>query len=533
MAKQSITPIFHHNIAKSIYEEIRSKRSHYFHFLSNVNPWDDLDNVPTYSHSPQEDVVIRSNMISVKEIEIGNVAYMIPDVKWASGTIYAMYDDLVDMYGLSFYTIVDGNIYKCIRNGGGVPSINPPSGEVTEILETADGYAWKFMGNIPPAFSNKFAGSGYVPIATSAYNQYYGDGSILQSNIIIQNPGSGYDSQANAEITGDGTGAEVEMVLDSNGAISDLILTNSGLGYTYANLTITKGLTDPGSGADIEVVVGNYGNLDTNQAAVEAAAVDGSLSSIILESGGTGYNIPSNVSAVIEGDGSGANIELEIVDGVITEAFIVENGYGSGYKHINIQIEDSSITPGSGGSIRGILAPRGGHGKDLPRELYSQVLCFFTTLEDDYNQGIQVLNEYNQVGLIKDFSKFENTSIHTDLLASTLYNVATANIQGSGVNINSLVYSNQNKYRVISYNDDISNILLQVVDHDIAPTNTSFYGDIGETLKVFDVTSIANEPTVDKYSGDLMFAENRQTFSVSGEFGDSDQGVKFRTFISF
>ena len=116
MANQSITPIFHHNIAKSVYDDIRTKKGYYSHFLSNTIPWSDLSNVPEYGHTDIEENVIRSNMVSTKNIEIGNISYMIPDTKWVSGTIYAMYDDTVDMYGKNFYSIIDSNIYKCIHN---------------------------------------------------------------------------------------------------------------------------------------------------------------------------------------------------------------------------------------------------------------------------------------------------------------------------------------------------------------------------------------------------------------------------------
>jgi hypothetical protein len=183
--------------------------------------------------------------------------------------------------------------------------------------------------------------------------------------------------------------------------------------------------------------------------------------------------------------------------------------------------------------IRPILSPRGGHGFDLPKELFSQVLCLFTTLEDDENQGIPILNEYNQSGLIKDISKFSNTSLFTSLLGSCLYNISTTNIQDSYININDLIYSNQNKYKIISYNSDKSNILLQPIDHTVSPTATFFYTDLAQTTLSFEGVSIINTPSIDKYSGDIILAENRQTFSVSGEFGDSDQGVKFKTFISF
>jgi hypothetical protein len=172
------------------------------------------------------------------------------------------------------------------------------------------------MADIPTGFINKFAGSGMMPITRQTHNPYYSAGNILNENVTIVTAGTAYDNQSYLVIDGDGTGtdgdglsvpntdATATATLDNNGAVTDVIITDAGIGYTYANLTIVKGGNDPGSGATFEIHVGNYGNLDTKQAVIEADAVDGSISTIIIENGGSGYDIPGNVTATVVGNGT-------------------------------------------------------------------------------------------------------------------------------------------------------------------------------------------------------------------------------------
>ena len=65
--------------------------------------------------------------------------------------------------------------------------------------------------------------------------------------INVTNGGSGYQSNVavTVTITGDGTGASAYAQI-ANGAISDIIVTNTGQNYTYANVSITSA---SGSGA--------------------------------------------------------------------------------------------------------------------------------------------------------------------------------------------------------------------------------------------------------------------------------------------
>ena len=529
MSNAKITPQFHYSIAKSVFDDIATNTGHYNYFVSNTLPWADIENVPEYVISLSTEADIRANMISTKKVTIADVAFVVPDNQWASGEVFDMFDDEIDMSGKKFYCISNNRIYKCLNNNGGVVSITQPTGIEIDLIETLEGYIWKYMADIPPGFINKFAGSGMIPITRQIHNPYYSAGSILNENITILTSGQNYDTETYVSITGDGSGAAGRVVLNTNdGSVEDIIIENSGSGYTHADLTLEHGIGDPGSGATFTVHVTDYGSLDTNQASVETAAVDGSISTIVLENGGSGYLLPSNVTATVVGDGTGANVILIISeDGVITDLII--DDYGSGYHYATVVITDSSLQPGADASLRIILSPRGGHGYDLPRELQSTTLCLFSSLDEDYNHGIIVNNDYNQIGLIKGIEKYGVASKFFEVIGTTCYLVDASSISPSMI-INTTVYMGTKTFRVISY--DGSKILLQPINHDTAPYNTLFLDSV-LTQAAFTVTAAAVPPTINKHSGDIILAENRITFSVTGDLDSGNQGVKFKSFISF
>jgi hypothetical protein len=548
MSNAKITPQFHYSIAKSVFDDIATNTGHYNYFLSNTVPWADIENVPEYDVSLGSDTDIRANMISTKKVTIGDVAFVVPDNQWESGVVFDMYDDLVDVSTKKFYCISDNKIYKCLNNNNGAPSTSQPNGTEEFPFDGGDGYIWKYMADIPAGFINKFAGSGMMPITRQIYNPYYSDPpggttyNILNENIKILDGGSGYNANdITLVIDGDNNQpgdvtATATAILDGSGSVTDITITNAGSGYTYANLTLVNNGT--GSGAVFEIHVGNYANLDTNQAAVEAAAIDGSISTIVLANGGSGYsngktNNESNVHATITGDGTGAVVKLKVEDGVITECLITN--YGSGYHYATISIQDTDNLSGTNitnASLRVILSPRGGHGYDLPRELKSTTLCLSNSLDSDYNHGIIVNNDYNQIGLIKGIEQYGVASRFFGAAGSTCYLVNTPSITSS-VEINAILEMGTKTFRVISIDIiDGFKILLQPIKHNTDPVAGTVLKDAADQAAL-TVTSIIESPTINKHSGDIILAENRITFSVTGDLDSGNQGVKFKSFISF
>jgi hypothetical protein len=143
-----------------------------------------------------------------KHITPSDMKHMIRNVPWTSGTVYDMYDDTVeDLESLNFFVVspesTNYHVFKCLSNNGGVPSVNPPLFSETaaddEEYVTADGYQWKYMYTVDASTYNKFATNEYIPVVPNA-NVTSNAISGAISTIVIENPGSQYNSYASGTI---------------------------------------------------------------------------------------------------------------------------------------------------------------------------------------------------------------------------------------------------------------------------------------------------------------------------------------------
>lgn len=132
------------------------------------------------------------------------------------------------------------------------------------------------------------------------------------------------------------------------------------------------------------------------QANVQSAAINGSLNSFVILSGGIGYNF---ASATIEGDGTGASINLNVVDGAIVGYTVLSQG--SGYTYANVVITGD----GSGAAIKANISPIGGHGSNAVDELLGRYVVISVSMNNTESGKISVANEFRQVVLLREPTK--------------------------------------------------------------------------------------------------------------------------------
>ena len=521
-----VSPSFHHSIASTVYSDIQSRKSIYHYFVGNILSWEDESIPPETQQSSLFEKDTRNNMISSKQIQINDVSFIVPNNIWSAFSAYDMWDDDVSELNPTingaektedsiFYVVTepDYNIYMCIYNNDGAPSTVAPSGVDIDYLETADGYVWKFMANIPLAFRNKFMTSAYIPVTRSIKNAYYLNGSIGEISII--NGGIDYEStQVGAIIVGDGDGALVSVVLDELGTITDIVVDDPGTGYTYANLVVTKGALDLGSGADIQIDL-TYGDFTTSQSDVELNALDGSLSYIVVADGGVNYTA---ATATIVGNGFEAIAEVVVVDGVVTRIPVLDYGYGYSYATVTITGD------GTGAAGRVIIGTKGGHGKDLPAQLMSNRLCFYAFVGDETNQGLQVDNEYRKFGVIRNLTNFGSAQKFNSTNGSSCYLVTATTSIGAGILSGDMAIQSSSgvkNFRVVSFFEN--QVLIHSIDGSVPSIGDTYRNTLNED--VFDVDTVTN-PSIDKFSGDLLFIENKTSF-VPSEI----QSVFLRSYI--
>ena len=293
------------------------------------------------------------------------------------------------------------------------------------------------------------------------------------------------------------------------GQLIGIQINDPGEGYTYANLNVTG----DGVGAKVSADL-SPGDVNTLQANIELLTVDGRIMNCPIISGGYGYG---NATITITGDGSGATAEAVLSNGRI-EKLIMTN-YGSGYRWANIVITGS----GFGAKARAIIGPYGGFGKEALNNLYARTLMFYSNVSQDRNQGFNVNNDYRQLGIIKSPRQYGNTLPLTSVLASACWAISgTANL--TLFPADSIIYKTDNdaQFRIVT-NTGVS-LLLQSLDNASIVSGNNFRNENGDLFTVSAVTP----PNVDKYSGDLMFIDNKQAFTPT-----ADETVTLRTVIKF
>lgn len=320
---------------------------------------------------------------------------------------------------------------------------------------------------------------------------------------------------ATVTITTTKSEARLQPVLDG-GQLVNVNIIDGGIGYTYASLTVDGAGVEVGGGPTTTALVSadlSYGDINSLQANIELLTVDGQLNNIAVVSGGYGFG---GATVTIEGDGTGATANAVITNGAVTK--INMTNFGSGYRWARVTVTGD----GHGAKARAIISPHGGHGKNSLNGLHARTLMFYSNVSLDTNQGFDVNNDYRQIGIIKSPKKYGSQNYLTTTLASACWAVS-GSINTTNFPPDSTIYD-ANGYRFRIVTNTGTSALIQAIDN-IAPTVSSVMtNDATDTFNISQVTP----PTIDKYSGDMLFIDNKLAFTPS-----SEQTVTLRTVIKF
>lgn len=153
--------------ALSMRDKLNDSASSFYLAFGRSIPWPNDTLFPDPIDSDDIDRQTRENLIGMKRVNINNCALVIPRIDWTLGTVYNAYSSSngqIFLDTFKFYVLSGQNVYKCLGNNNGSPSINAPSGTSTGAITTADGYIWKFMYNLNTSLVTQFLTSLWMPV---------------------------------------------------------------------------------------------------------------------------------------------------------------------------------------------------------------------------------------------------------------------------------------------------------------------------------------------------------------------------------
>ncbi len=424
-------------------------------------------------------------------------------------------------------------ILRTIVNSGKIdhviiddPGINYPSDSATSIVIQGDGTG----ASIVPIISNgSIVGA---TIESTGENYTYarllvigsGEGASLSSILAgsdttsiqstveqtaipgsiyvieVTEPGEGY-SYTKVNISGDGQGATAYAKV-INGKIDSIIMNTIGSNYLTASVTITS---SSGSGATAVPVIQN-----------------GSIVSINVTNGGSGYRLPS---VIVTGDGTGCSATPVVSETGSIERVFVET-FGSDYSIAKITFDDP-IRPEPSDLVNAqayaILSPPGGHGSDAPKELNGNTICIFSALRDE-SKLIATKQDYRQYGLIEDpldlFTK-KKISSRSDIIVFKV--VVGGSIEN--LNVDDELLCNNKRYRIVSIDSNNTLSVMQISFVYQLPSG-NFVSASNESM-IYPIISVEGTPTIDKYSGNLLYVTNKTPFTTT-----ETQSIAIRTYLT-
>jgi hypothetical protein len=344
-------------------------------------------------------------------------------------------------------------------------------------------------------------------ISGTTYDEYDDRDTTLESKkyyVISDNNNvyiclrSGGTSSKNPDTTGISTSGVIDFTGDDGYIWKYLftLTTDSATKFlTSAFVPVTYLSSDPGSSADTAL---------QNQWDVQSNAVAGAIHNVKIVAGGSGYTATPTIT--VNGNGTGFAGTVTTASGVVTGINITN--YGSGYSEADVTITGGN---GTGATGRVVLGPIGGYGADPRVDLRSHYVALNSRLVyGDGSGDFIVNNDFRQIGIIKDPYNYGTTTVSTSDTMSATKSLTVAT--GGSFALDSIVEGTSTGAKgVVDYYDSTNGIIRfhQTDVTGFKSFSTSDFARLdGASGSGQDVTAV-NDAEVARYSGDVIFLENR------------------------
>lgn len=469
-------------------------------FISKHLPWSNEASPDTITDTTATERFVWNNMIAAKKVTGNDVELVIPRTNWTANVTYRQFDDTITLDNLvttntttnvySMYIMnSERNVYKCLSNNLSANSTVEPLGSnlgAKGIIQTADGYLWKYLYNIEA--SNKFLANNWLPAPVS----------ISQLD---------YDGSANATIDGE---------------ITTIVVTNSGNNYYNSTVNVSAFstsctvLTVSASVDMANLVVTNMGVSGNGIAsgsyitAIDLVNRKINLSFATTSSGGAANLINIFTRVTITGDGNSAVATANLSSNTIQKISLTN--YGTGYTYANVNIYGTA-TGANVANARAIIAPKYGHGYNSARELGGHNVMINVKIGDnDTTEGnlISANTSFRTYGFLRNPHKYgENTAVTYANSNSVISQTTSVTlIAGDPYNVDELVFQGS------SGSPTFSGYVESTSGNTIELTNVKGTIVVGSVLKGTSTNptgrtvSSISYPEFEPFTGDVMYGEN-------------------------
>ena len=217
------------------------------------------------------------DLLACKRITSTDVTFAVPRRNWTTGTTYDIYrhdygdritgttttltsnSGVSTLHDANFYVLTTArNVYKVLDNNSNAASTVEPTGTATTVLETADGYKWKYMYTLSASQQANFLSTDFMAVATdSTVSSAAVDGAIDIIKIKTAGSGGTNGTHTNIDIRGDGSGGKCSVTV-AGGVVTAVTVTTAGTGYTFGTVSnaqiVAAGATSL-SGAELDVII--------------------------------------------------------------------------------------------------------------------------------------------------------------------------------------------------------------------------------------------------------------------------------------
>lgn len=247
---------------------------------------------------------------------------------------------------------------------------------------------------------------------------------------------------------------------------------------------------------------------------IQDTAKSGMITSILVTDGGSGYTSPPEV--VISGNGDAiitasitSTIDSSVDSGTVTRIEFANDSstliYPTNYDYASVTFTGGG---GSGATARAIISDEDGIGFDARKDLKSSALMLHTKVSGSEEDFI-VIQDFRQVGLIRDPKKYGSDSDFTDNTGNALRSL-TLSLTSSAFSVDKTIVGGISGTK--AYIDEVDSDTIYY--HQSAATGYGSFS-IGETITESDgpgegvVGTITDSSEFDPFSGDVLYIDNR------------------------